>query len=71
LCLDRLLVGYRKHFVSLIVVIGLILTGILGAASILRIRDNSATIGLIVKVNRFLTISIWGYLVFVPFDIVS
>jgi hypothetical protein len=71
LYLDRLLVGYKKYFVSLVVITSLILTGILGITSILRIRNSYIIAGLIIKVNRFLITNTWGYLVSVLLDIIS
>jgi hypothetical protein len=70
LYLDRLLVRYKGYLVLLTIVIGLVLTSILGATSILRIRDNHIIIRLAIEVNRFLTTSIQCYLVSVLLDII-
>jgi hypothetical protein len=71
LCLDRLLVGRRKHFVPLIIIIGLVLTSILGIASILRVGNNYTAARLTIEVNGFLITGIRGYIISVLFDIIS
>jgi hypothetical protein len=58
LCLDRLLVRQRKYLVPLIIIIGLVLTSVLGATSVFRIGDSYITARLIIEVNRFLIASI-------------
>jgi hypothetical protein len=71
LYLDRLLVGYKKHLVSFIIIVGLVLTNAFSIASILGIRNNHATARLAIKVNRFLITGTWGYFVSVSFNIIS
>jgi hypothetical protein len=71
LCFDRLLIGYKRYFVFLSIVIRFVLSNILNITSILGIRNNHAIIRLAVKVNRFLIIGIRGYLVSVSLDIIS
>jgi hypothetical protein len=58
LCLDRLLVGYKKYLVPLTIVTSLILTGVFGTTSILGIRNSHASARLAVKVDRFFAASI-------------
>jgi hypothetical protein len=71
LCLDGLLVRYKKHFVPLAIIASLVLTGAFGTTSILRIRDSYVSARLIIKVNGFFVVSIWGYLVSVSLNIIS
>jgi hypothetical protein len=54
LYLDRLSIGYRKYFVPLTVIRGLVLISIFGITSILRIRNNYITARLAIKINGFL-----------------
>jgi hypothetical protein len=58
LYLDRLLVRYRKYFVSFIIIASLILINIFGITSILRIRNSYIIIRLVVEINRLLITSI-------------
>jgi hypothetical protein len=58
LYLDRLLVRQRKYLVPLMIVIGFVLSSVLGVSGILGIRDNYAAIRLTIKINRFLTANI-------------
>jgi hypothetical protein len=71
LYLNRLLVRHKKYLVPLIIIASLVLTNILGAINIFRIGDNYIIIRLIVEINGFLIAGIQGYLVSVPFDIIS
>jgi hypothetical protein len=71
LCLDRLLVKYKKYLVPLAIIIGFVLTGALSITSILRVRDNYIAVRLAVKIDRFLITGIRGYLVSILLDIVS
>jgi hypothetical protein len=71
LCLDRLLIGRRKYFDPLTIVIGFVLTSALGVTSIFRVGDSYITARLVIKVNRFLITGTRGYLVSVSLDIVS
>jgi hypothetical protein len=70
LYLDRLLVGQKKYLVPLAVVIGFVLSSILGVSGILGIKDNYAIARLAIKVNGFLIASIRGYLVFMSLNII-
>jgi hypothetical protein len=58
LYLNRLLVGYRKYLIPLAIIISLVLSGVFNIPSILGIRNNYATIGLAIKINRFLITNI-------------
>jgi hypothetical protein len=71
LCLDRLLVRYRKYFVFFIIIAGFVLTSILGITSILRIRDSYIIATFAIKINGFLITNTRNYLVSILFDIVS
>jgi hypothetical protein len=68
---NRLLIGHKKYLVFFSIIIGFVLSSILGITSILRIRNSYIIIRLIIKINRFLITSIRGYPVFMLFDIVS
>jgi hypothetical protein len=70
LYLDRLLVGQKKYLVFLIIVIGFVLTSVLGISGILGIGDSYAIVRLTVKVNGFLIANIQGYLVSVSLNII-
>jgi hypothetical protein len=54
LYLDRLLIGYKKYFVSLTIIASLVLISILGITGILGIGNNYITTILAVKVDGFL-----------------
>jgi hypothetical protein len=71
LYLNRLLIRYRGHLVPLAIIINLMLSGVFSVPSILGIRNNYAAAGLPIKVDRFLITGTRGYLVSVPFDVVS
>jgi hypothetical protein len=71
LYLDKLLVGYKKYLVSLVIIISLILLGIFNILNILGIRNNYIVVGFVIKVDRFLITGIRGYLVSVLFNIIS
>jgi hypothetical protein len=58
LCLDGLLVGYKKYFVSLTIIASLVLTSIFGITSILGIGNSYASARLTVKVDRLFVASI-------------
>jgi hypothetical protein len=58
LCLNRLLVGYRKYLVPLIIIASLVLTGIFGITSILGIRNSYISARLAIKVNRLFVTNI-------------
>ena len=58
LCLDRLLVGYRKYLVPLTIIASLVLSGVFGTASILGIRNSYISARLTVKVDRLFAASI-------------
>jgi hypothetical protein len=71
LYLNKLLIGYKKYLVPLVIIISLVLLGIFSILNILRIRNNYIAAGLAIKVNKFLITSTRGYLVFILFDIIS
>jgi hypothetical protein len=71
LYLDRLLVKYRGYLVPLAIITSLVLSGVFSALSILGIRNNYIAAGLAIKINRFLIIGTRGYLVSMPFNIIS
>jgi low temperature requirement protein LtrA len=58
LYLDRLLVGNRKYLVFLTIIASLILIGIFGITSILRIRNSYISARLAIKVDRIFAVSI-------------
>jgi hypothetical protein len=58
LYLDRLLVGYRKYFISLAIIASLVLTSIFGITSILGIRNNYISARLAIKIDRLFAASI-------------
>jgi hypothetical protein len=70
LCLDGLLVKQKRYLVFLAIVIGFVLSSILGVSGILRIGDNYIIARLAVKINGFLIASIRGYLVSVSLNII-
>jgi hypothetical protein len=71
LYLDRLLVRQKKYFVPLAIVIGFVLSSILGISGILRIGDIYIIVRLTIKVNGLLIASTRGYLVSILLNIVS
>jgi ABC-type glycerol-3-phosphate transport system permease component len=71
LCFDRLLVKHKTYLVFLIIIASLVLIGVLGITNILGIRNSYIIVRLVIKVNRFLIINTRGYLISVPFDIIS
>jgi hypothetical protein len=70
LYLDILLVRQKKYLVPLAIVIGFVLSSVLGVSGILGIRDNYIIIRLAVEVNGFLIASTWGYFVSVLLNII-
>jgi hypothetical protein len=58
LCLNRLLVRYKKYFVFLAIIASFVLTSIFGATDVLRIKDNYIIVKLAIEIDRFLIISI-------------
>jgi hypothetical protein len=71
LYLDRLLVGYKKHLVFFAIITSLVLLGVFSVPSILGIRNSHTITGFAVKINRFFTTGIRGYLVSILLNIVS
>jgi hypothetical protein len=71
LYLDRLLIGYKKYFVPLAIIISLILSGVFSIPSILGIKNNHIAAGLTIKINRFLITNTRGYLIYILFNIIS